>query len=50
MSVLSIKAVVEVLSVSNDALYDEVDAIFIIHPNRLVRNEYSYKFIETYLS
>jgi hypothetical protein len=50
MPVLSIRAAVEMLSINNNALHNEVNAIFTIYPNRLVRNEYNYKSIEIYLS
>ncbi len=46
----SVRAAVEVLSVSNGALHGEVGATFIIHSNRLVRNEHSYESIKTHLS
>jgi hypothetical protein len=50
MSISSIRAAVEVLSVSNGILYNEIDATSTIHLNRLVRNEHSYESIETHLS
>jgi hypothetical protein len=50
MPVSSVRAAVEVLSVSNGALHGEVGATPTIHPNRLVRNEHSYESTETHLS
>jgi uracil-DNA glycosylase len=36
--------------VNNDILYGEIDVTPTIHPNRLMRNEYNYKFTEIHLN
>jgi hypothetical protein len=50
MPTLSVRAAVEVLSVSNNTLHSEVDVTLIIHSNKLMRNEHNYKFIKIHLN